>query len=79
MGWSCITHGETSNVYKILDRKPEGKKPFRRPRHKRKDNVDLKEVVWEGVGWIYLVQDRDQWWTSECGNEHLGSIKGGHS
>jgi hypothetical protein len=23
--------------------------------------VDLREVVWEVVDWIQLVQDRDQW------------------
>jgi len=23
--------------------------------------MDLTEEAWEGVGWIYLVQDRDQW------------------
>jgi hypothetical protein len=22
---------------------------------------DLKEIVWEGVDWIHLAQDRDQW------------------
>jgi hypothetical protein len=24
--------------------------------------MDLREVVWEGVDWIHLAQDRDQWW-----------------
>jgi hypothetical protein len=24
--------------------------------------VDLKEIGWEGVNWIHLAQDRDQWW-----------------
>jgi hypothetical protein len=23
--------------------------------------VDLREVVWEGVDWMYLAQDRYQW------------------
>jgi hypothetical protein len=23
--------------------------------------MDLREVGWEGVDWIHLVQDRDQW------------------
>jgi hypothetical protein len=32
------------NAYKILVRKPEGKRPYRRPRHRRKDDIkiDLK-------------------------------------
>jgi len=24
--------------------------------------LDLKEVVWESVDWIYLAWVRDQWW-----------------
>jgi hypothetical protein len=52
-------------VDKILVRKPEGKRPLVRPRHKWEDNigVDLREIGWKGVGWTPLVQDRDQWWT----------------
>jgi hypothetical protein len=23
--------------------------------------MDLREVVWEGVDWMNLVEDRDQW------------------
>jgi hypothetical protein len=23
--------------------------------------MDLKEIGWEGVDWIYVSQDRDQW------------------
>jgi hypothetical protein len=23
--------------------------------------MDLREIGWEGVNWMYLVQDRDQW------------------
>jgi hypothetical protein len=32
------------------------------PRH-RWDNVriDLNEIGWEGVDWIHLAQDREQW------------------
>jgi hypothetical protein len=46
----------------ILDGKPEGKRPFERPR-RRWENVitmDLKEIEWEGMDWIHLAQDRDQ-------------------
>lgn len=28
-----------------------------------KDNIKLDlEIGWEGVDWIYLIQDRDCWW-----------------
>jgi hypothetical protein len=43
------------------------------------DNIrmDVKEIVWEGVDWIYLVQDRDQWRVLVNNVMELsGSIKG---
>jgi hypothetical protein len=24
--------------------------------------MDLREVWWDGVDWMHLVQDRNQWW-----------------
>jgi hypothetical protein len=41
--------------------KPEGKRPFVRPRHRWEDNMrmDLKKIGWEGVDWVHLAQDRD--------------------
>jgi hypothetical protein len=53
------------NVYNILVRKSEGKRPFGRLKHRREDNIrmDLRELGWEGVDDIHLAQDRDQWWT----------------
>jgi hypothetical protein len=40
----------------------EGKRPLRKPRHRWEDNIrmDLREIGWEGVDWIQMVQDRDQ-------------------
>jgi hypothetical protein len=54
---------EIRNAYKILVGKPEWKRPFRRPRHRWEDNIrmDLRETGWEGVDWIHLYQDTDQW------------------
>jgi hypothetical protein len=23
--------------------------------------IDLREIEWDGMDWIYLAQDRDQW------------------
>jgi len=52
------------NVYKILVRKPEGKRPHGRPRCMWEDiRMYLKDIVWEGVDCIHLAQDRDEWWT----------------
>jgi hypothetical protein len=54
---------EMKNTYKILVRKREGKKPLGRPRRTWEDNIrmDLREIGLEGVDWIHLAQDRDQW------------------
>jgi hypothetical protein len=55
--------GETRNAYTILVGKPEGKRPLGRPRRSWVDNIkmDLRETRWDGMGWIELAQDRDQW------------------
>jgi hypothetical protein len=38
--------------------------------------MDLREIGWESVAWMHLVQDRDHWWTfCEHGNEPSGSVK----
>jgi hypothetical protein len=54
---------EKRNAYKLLVGKPEGKKPLRRPRRRRVDNVrmDLGEVEWGDVDWIGLAKDRNRW------------------
>jgi hypothetical protein len=48
----------------ILVGKPEGKRPLGRPRSRWEDNIriDLREMGWEGVDWMNVTQDRDQWW-----------------
>jgi hypothetical protein len=47
----------------ILLGKPEGKRPLGRTRRRWVDNinVDLRELQLDGMDWIYLAQDRDQW------------------
>jgi hypothetical protein len=51
------------NAYRILVGKPEGKRLLVRPRRRCVDNIkmDLREVGWCGVDWIYVAQDGDQW------------------
>jgi hypothetical protein len=63
MGRACSMNGETRNAYRILVGKAEGKRPLGRPRRKWVDNIkiDLREIGWDGVDWIDLAQDRDQW------------------
>jgi hypothetical protein len=46
-----------------LVRKPEGKRPLGRHRHRWEDDIGmyLREIGWEGMDWIHPTQDRDQW------------------
>jgi hypothetical protein len=45
---------EMGNTHIILVRKPEGKQPLGRSRHRWEGNIrsDLREKGWEGVSWI---------------------------
>jgi hypothetical protein len=54
---------ETRNAYRILVGKPEGKRPLGRQSSRWVDNIkiDLREIEWDGMDWIDLAQDRDQW------------------
>jgi hypothetical protein len=64
MGWvGCAAHtGEMRNVYKILAGKPEGKRQLGRlGRRENNIKMDLREVWLEGVDWIHMAQDGDQW------------------
>jgi len=54
--------GEMRNVYNILVGKTEGERPLEKPRRRWEDNIrmDIREIDWEGVDWIELIQDRKQ-------------------
>jgi hypothetical protein len=54
---------EARNACRILVGKPEGKSQLASPRHRSVDNIkmDLREIGWDGMDWIELAQDRDQW------------------
>ena len=55
--------GERRGVYRVLVGKPEGTRPFGRPRLRWEDNIktDLKEVGCAGMDSIELPQDRGRW------------------
>jgi hypothetical protein len=55
--------GEKRNVCRILVGKPEGKRPLGRSRRRWLDNIkmDIGDIGWDGVDWIDMAQDRDQW------------------
>jgi hypothetical protein len=63
VGRACSTNGEKTNLYKILDGKPEGRRPLGRPRNRWLDNIkiDVRERGWNSMDWIDLTHDVDQW------------------
>jgi hypothetical protein len=54
MGRVCSTNGEKRNAYRILVGMPEGKRPLGKPRRRWMNNIkmDLREIGWDGMGWI---------------------------
>jgi hypothetical protein len=50
------------NAYRVLVGKPKGKKQLRRNRRRWEDNnkMNLREIGWGRMVWIYLARDRNQ-------------------
>jgi hypothetical protein len=52
--------GEDRVAHRVLVGKPEGKRPFGRPRHRWKDNIKIdlqevgREVVGTGLSWLRI-------------------------
>jgi len=55
--------GERAEVYTGFGGAHKGKRPLRRPRRRREDNIkmDLQDVGCEGMEWSHVAQDRDRW------------------
>jgi hypothetical protein len=55
--------GEDRGVHRVLEGKPEGKRPMGRPRRRWEDNIkmDLQELERGRRDWMELAQDRDGW------------------
>jgi hypothetical protein len=51
------------NAYRILVGKPEENRPLGRPRRRWVDNIkmDVRRIGRDGVDWIDVTQDTDQW------------------
>jgi len=54
--------GEKKGIYRVLLRKPEGKRPLGRPRHRWEGNIkmDLQKAGCGGVDCNELAQNRDR-------------------
>lgn len=55
--------GDVRNAYKMLVRRPEGRRPLGSLRHRWEGNItlDLADIEYERVGWNRVSQDRVQW------------------
>jgi len=52
--------GEQREAWGVLMRTPEGKRPLGRPELRQENiKVDLQEIGWEDVGWIHVIQRRE--------------------
>ena len=58
-----VRMGEGRGVHRVLVGKPEGKRPWGRPRRRWEDNIkiDLQEVGGGCGDWMELAQDRERW------------------
>jgi len=56
-------YGDSRGVYRVLVRKPEGKRPLGIPRRRWENytKMDLQEEACEGMDGIDVAQDRDRW------------------
>jgi hypothetical protein len=59
---ACLREGR--GVHRVLVGRPESKRQLGRPRRRWEDNImlDPREIGINGVNWIWLAQDRVQWW-----------------
>ena len=59
MSGACV--GDRRGVYRVMVGRPEGKRPFVRPRYRWEDNIKVFKK-WDGkTDWIDLSQDGDMW------------------
>jgi hypothetical protein len=53
MAGACSIYGERRGAYRILEGRPEGRRPLGSLRHRWEDNIkiDLQEVGWGDMDW----------------------------
>jgi len=54
---------ERMNTYRVLVRTRGGKRLLVRHRRRWNDNIktDFQEVVWDGMVWVHVAEDRNTW------------------
>jgi hypothetical protein len=63
MGWACNPNGGEEECIYDIGGIARRKSPLGRPRRRWVDNIkiDVRKIGWDGMDWINLAQDRDQW------------------
>jgi hypothetical protein len=63
IGRAFKTHGRQDGCIQGFGEKTGGKRSLDTPRYRWEDNskTDFRKVLWSGMEWIDLAQDRDQW------------------
>jgi hypothetical protein len=63
VGRACGKHGRREELVLGPGGKARRKRPLERPRRRWENGIkmDLREIGWAGVEWMYLPQDRDGW------------------
>jgi len=62
MGVTCSTHGRHKKCLQhFLLENLMGRGHLGKPRRRCEDNIGMyhREIMWEGVDWIHLAQDKD--------------------
>ena len=61
MDGECGTHGEKINAYGFFFREHDDFEDLVNDGKRIIFQMVLREIGWQGVGWIYLNQERDKW------------------
>jgi hypothetical protein len=61
MRWTGRVAVERRGAYRVLVRRSEGKRPLGRSSWKDNIKMDLHEVGWGDMDWMYLAEVRDRW------------------
>jgi hypothetical protein len=78
MGGACRIHARNEKYVQYCGRKSEVKTLLGGLRRRWEDNIkiDRNRIEWQGVDWIHVAWDSDQWAVLVNTNEILDTIKG---
>jgi hypothetical protein len=59
----CLTYGGKEKCMQGCGEEHEGRRPLANHRHRWEDNIkmDLKEIEWNNMDWIHVVEECSKW------------------